>query len=69
MFKSVFENPLTYAHPWELSFEQRYEMLMKRRKRVAYFYEVVDSTTFRYRVFNMAKALDVIIIPQATVKR
>jgi glycosyltransferase involved in cell wall biosynthesis len=58
MFKSVFENPLPYSHPWDIPFEKRYEALMKRRKRVAYFYEVVDSTTFRYRVFNMAQALD-----------
>ncbi|WP_250529161.1 glycosyltransferase [Caballeronia sp. ATUFL_F1_KS4A] len=58
MFNSVFENPLHYAHPWELNFEQRYEALMKRPRRVAYFYEKPDSTTFRYRVFNMSQALE-----------
>ncbi|WP_250538461.1 MULTISPECIES: glycosyltransferase [unclassified Caballeronia] len=58
MFNSVFENPLHYAHPWDLNFERRYEALMKRPRRVAYFYENPDSTTFRYRVFNMAQALE-----------
>jgi glycosyltransferase involved in cell wall biosynthesis len=58
MFKSVFENPLVYQHPWDLNFERRFEALMKRSRRVAYFYEKPDSTTFRYRVFNMTEALE-----------
>ncbi|WP_250440117.1 MULTISPECIES: glycosyltransferase [unclassified Caballeronia] len=58
MFNSVYEKPLHYAHPWDLNFERRYEALMKRPRRVAYFYEKPDSTTFRYRVFNMSQALE-----------
>jgi glycosyltransferase involved in cell wall biosynthesis len=57
MFKSVFENPLTCVPPWKLDFESRYAALLKRARRVAYFYEKPDSTTFRYRVFNMTEAL------------
>jgi glycosyltransferase involved in cell wall biosynthesis len=57
MFKSVLEGRLAYAPPWDIPFSQRYDALMKRGKRVAYFYEKPDSTSFRYRVFNMTEAL------------
>lgn len=58
MFNSVFENPLSYSHPWELPFAKRFDALMTRGTRVAYYYEKPDATTFRYRVFNMVQALE-----------
>ncbi|MFI4957040.1 MAG: glycosyltransferase [Gammaproteobacteria bacterium] len=48
----------TYRNPWDLPLSERLLMLQKGRKRVAYFYEKPDSSTFRYRVYNMAQVLN-----------
>ena len=47
-----------YQHPWNVSFEDRLSAFCARERRVAYFYETPDTTTFRYRVFNMVEALN-----------
>ena len=47
-----------YVDPWTSSFEERFRALCGRRRRVAYFYERPDTSTFRYRVYNMIQALE-----------
>lgn len=46
-----------YTDPWSVSFEQRLAEFSKGNCRVAYFYEKPDSSTFRYRVYNMIQSL------------
>jgi glycosyltransferase involved in cell wall biosynthesis len=46
-----------YADPWAQPFEDRLAALAKGDKRVVYFYESPDNSTFRYRVYNMIQAL------------
>jgi glycosyltransferase involved in cell wall biosynthesis len=46
-----------YKDPWSISFEQRYLELCDGLRRVAYFYERPDTSTFRYRVYNMIQVL------------
>lgn len=51
---------VAYSHPWGgLGFDERRAALLRGRpgKRVAYFYERPDTSTFRYRVHNMIGAL------------
>jgi glycosyltransferase involved in cell wall biosynthesis len=47
-----------YADPWVQSFEERLITLKRRSIHVAYFYERPDTSTFRYRVFNMIEVLN-----------
>ncbi|MDF3128817.1 glycosyltransferase [Kiritimatiellaeota bacterium B1221] len=55
----IFQQPdVTYIDPWELTFDQRYQMLLKRDQRIAYYYTCPDNSTFRYRVFNMVEVLN-----------
>lgn len=58
MFESAHIDPVVYSDPWQLSFEQRLSMLYARKTRVAYFYDRPDTSTFRYRAFNMVEALN-----------
>ena len=48
--------------PWELSYNQRIDRLKEAKtlgqKTVAYLYPGFDSSTFRYRGFNVAETLD-----------
>lgn len=54
----VVEEPsVPYVDPWESSFQERLNALSKAPRRVAYFYETPDNSTFRYRVYNMIQAL------------
>lgn len=46
-----------YVDPWKQSFGDRLRALCSRKRRVAYIYEVADTSTFRYRAYNMACAL------------
>ena len=48
---------VVYADPWKSSFEERLIALGKGQQRVAYFYENPDTSTFRYRVYNMMQVL------------
>jgi glycosyltransferase involved in cell wall biosynthesis len=50
--------PVPYTDPWSGDLGDRLRALVARRRRIAYFYERPDSSTFRYRVFNMIQALD-----------
>jgi glycosyltransferase involved in cell wall biosynthesis len=54
-----------YADPWSLSYEDRLAMLRSGSPRIAYYYTLPDTSTFRYRVFNMVEALR-IAEPQAS---
>jgi glycosyltransferase involved in cell wall biosynthesis len=51
-------NKVAYIEPWFTNFEERFSRLNDTGLRVAYFYETQDSSTFRYRVFNMIEALN-----------
>jgi len=46
-----------YSDPWDISFEERFRSLCDGARRVAYFYERPDTSTFRYRVYNMIQVL------------
>jgi glycosyltransferase involved in cell wall biosynthesis len=50
-------SPMKYADPWVSSFQERLKMLGKGNRRVAYYYENPDNSTFRYRVYNMIQVL------------
>lgn len=58
MFKiehKVFE----YSDPWtKLNYAQRLALLKANTKRVVYFYEHPDNSTFRYRVYNMMTVIN-----------
>ena len=49
-----------YAAPWNQTLSERIVALRRRSagRRVAYFYEQPDTSTFRYRVYNMIQVLD-----------
>jgi len=47
-----------YKDPWIKSFEFRIQQLTSKNKKVAYFYETPDNSTFRYRVYNMVQTLN-----------
>ncbi|MCV3216726.1 hypothetical protein OGM63_25015 [Plectonema radiosum NIES-515] len=51
------ENQIPYSDPWLASYEERIKQLGSGDKRVAYFYENPDNSTFRYRVYNMIQVL------------
>lgn len=46
------------AEPWGQAIGERFRWLRRGRLRVAYLYESPDSSTFRYRAFNMVDALN-----------
>lgn len=46
-----------YAHPWDMVFADRRRQLLAGSRRIAYYYTRPDTSTFRYRVFNMVEAL------------
>ncbi len=48
---------LSYRDPWLMSSGARMRMLTARRRRIAYYYERPDTSTFRYRTFNMTQCL------------
>ena len=51
--------PVRYSDPWAQSLASRLAALSRGAPRVAYFYERPDTSTFRYRCFNMIEALEV----------
>lgn len=53
----VSEPPRSYRDPWAIPFSDRFRALCAGRRRVAYFYERPDTSTFRYRVYNMIHVL------------
>jgi glycosyltransferase involved in cell wall biosynthesis len=52
--------PALYHAPWDQPLAERVVALRRRgaQRRVAYFYEAPDTSTFRYRVFNMIEVLE-----------
>ncbi len=49
---------IDYRDPWTQPFEDRLAALLRpAAQRVAYLYEKPDTSTFRYRVFNMVQVL------------
>jgi glycosyltransferase involved in cell wall biosynthesis len=51
--------PVPYSDPWLAPLQERMRMLAHgKHRRVAYFYEAPDNSTFRYRVYNMAQVLN-----------
>lgn len=53
-----FPVPVTYTDPWLLPLRERLTMLCRRKRRVAYFYEQPNNSTFRYRAYNMAQVVN-----------
>src|ERR1700722_18513454 len=52
-------NPESYfSDPWNWSLADRLKRLSRGQRRIAYFYETPDNSTFRYRVYNMIQALE-----------
>ncbi|QTN98408.1 glycosyltransferase [Brucella sp. 458] len=51
MFNTVLST-MDYSDPWSASYDDRLSMLAGRKRRIAYFYEHPDASTFRYRVLN-----------------
>ena len=50
--------PVPYADPWLQPLPRRLATLQQGAKRVAYFYEEPNNSTFRYRAYNMAQVLN-----------
>jgi glycosyltransferase involved in cell wall biosynthesis len=48
---------IQYTDPWLHSFNHRLALLKNGQKRIAYYYDKPDSSTFRYRVYNMIQSL------------
>ena len=46
-----------YTHPWDIDFETRFAMLVAGSPRAAYIYSRPDTSTFRYRCYNVAQSL------------
>ncbi|MDO9104113.1 MAG: hypothetical protein Q7U57_04040 [Methylovulum sp.] len=52
-------NPaVPYTDPWAIPLGERIKALARGKQRVAYFYETANNSTFRYRAYNMAQALN-----------
>lgn len=47
-----------YSDPWVIPLHERIRLLARGTYRVAYFYEVANNSTFRYRTYNMVQALN-----------
>lgn len=50
--------PFSYEDPWNQPLPERLQQLCAGKRRIAYFYELADNSTFRYRVYNMAQVLN-----------
>lgn len=48
------------SQPWDISFWSRLKKIQDddKKKKVAYIYEQPDTSTFRYRIYNMCQALN-----------
>ncbi|MBI2769635.1 MAG: glycosyltransferase [Burkholderiales bacterium] len=58
MFNLKTRAPKGYQDPWNLPLQDRLKTLAAGSRRVAYFYERADNSTFRYRIYNMAEVLN-----------
>lgn len=50
--------PIEHEDPWTLPFESRLVRFLRGEPRIAYIYERVDNSTFRYRVHNMVEVIE-----------
>lgn len=48
----------SYSDPWCLSLGERLRLLWRGERRIAYFYDRANNSTFRYRVYNMVQVLN-----------
>ena len=48
---------MEYSDPWAVSLDERRLQLLRGTPRIAYYYTRPDTSTFRYRAFNMVEAL------------
>jgi len=48
------------SEPWNISFRERIKIIREKnlKKKVVYIYEEADTSTFRYRVYNMCQSLN-----------
>jgi glycosyltransferase involved in cell wall biosynthesis len=54
-----FDTPaVRYTDPWVLPLPERLAMLARGKRRIAYYYEAANNSTFRYRAYNMAHVLN-----------
>lgn len=60
MFQSALIQEIPYTDPWGAGFDERLGMLTRRHRRVAYYYQQPDTSTFRYRIFNNVHALNTV---------
>lgn len=44
--------PVEYVDPWLSNYDDRLRQMTAQPRRIAYFYEYPDTSTFRYRAFN-----------------
>ena len=56
MYTTEFPS-VSFSPPWETTFDARLATLMRGTPRAAYFYEEPDTSTFRYRVYNVCQSL------------
>ena len=47
-----------YTDPWQMPLGDRLTQLARGGRRVAYYYEETNTSTFRYRAYNMAQVLN-----------
>lgn len=57
MFIAKFPT-VQFKEPWASSYEERITQLGRKKRRISYFYEHPDTSTFRYRVFNPVLTLE-----------
>lgn len=57
MFK-IDTQVLAYSDPWNIPLHERLRVLAGGRRKVAYFYEAPNNSTFRYRAYNMVQVLN-----------
>jgi glycosyltransferase involved in cell wall biosynthesis len=58
MFLNLPKPPVADRVPWDTPLRQRIDEVLTRRCRVAWLYLNPDTSTFRYRVFNMVEGLN-----------
>jgi glycosyltransferase involved in cell wall biosynthesis len=58
MFSLASVPAVPYKDPWALDLAARLRRLARGRRRVAYYYEEPNNSTFRYRAYNMVQALE-----------
>ncbi|MGE4239882.1 glycosyltransferase [Ramlibacter sp.] len=57
MFSLASVPAVPYEDPWQAPLAERLRSLAKGRRRVAYWYEMPNNSSFRYRAYNMVQAL------------